>query len=103
MSKPLTVSVPHRLGKAEATRRLQSGFTMVRTRFAGKLSILEETWTDHHLDFQVAVMGQQARGGLDVAEDAVHLSVELPWLLHLMAEKATALIQKQGKLLLEKK
>ena len=40
---------------------------------------------------------------LDVAEDAVHLEVTLPWLLHLMAEKAKALIDRQGRILLEKK
>lgn len=103
MPQPLTVSIPHRLGKAEATRRLQTGLSSVRARFGDKLSVKEETWTDSHLDFRVAVMGQEAAGMLDVAEDAVHLQVTLPWLLHIMAEKAKALIDRQGRILLEKK
>lgn len=103
MPQPLTVSIPHRLGKVEATRRLQTGLSSVRARFGDKLSVKEETWTDSHLDFRVAVMGQEAAGMLDVAEDAVHLQVTLPWLLHIMAEKAKALIDRQGRILLEKK
>ncbi|TCT05084.1 polyhydroxyalkanoic acid system family protein [Aquabacter spiritensis] len=103
MPQPITVSIPHRLGQAEATRRLQTGLSSVRSRFGDKLTVMEETWTGPHLDFRVAVMGQQASGRLDVVEDAVHLEVQLPWLLHVVAEKAKALIDRQGRILLEKK
>ncbi len=103
MPQPISVSIPHRLGKEEALRRLQTGLSSVRQRFGDKLSVMEETWVGDHLDFRVAVMGQEASGLLDVAEDAVHLQVQLPWLLHIMAEKAKALIDRQGRILLEKK
>jgi hypothetical protein len=39
---------------------------------------------------------------VDVAENHVRLQVQLPWLLSLLANKAKALIEKQGKLMLEK-
>lgn len=103
MAQPLTVSIPHRLGKDEATRRLQKGLTAARGRFADKLVVEEEIWTDSHLAFRIAVLGQKAQGEMNVAEDAVHLSVELPWFLQMMAQKAKDMIQKQGHLLLEKK
>ncbi|OYY12871.1 MAG: polyhydroxyalkanoic acid synthase [Rhizobiales bacterium 17-65-6] len=103
MPQPLTVSIPHKLGKDEATRRLQTGLSSARAKFADKLSVAEETWTGNHLDFRVAVMGQEAMGMLDVADDAVHLQVTLPWFLQMMAEKAKALIDRQGRILLEKK
>jgi hypothetical protein len=38
----------------------------------------------------------------DVAEDHVRLEVQLPWLLSMLANKAKALVEKQGKLMLEK-
>jgi hypothetical protein len=41
-------------------------------------------------------------GTVDVAEDHVRLGVQLPWLLSLLANKAKALVEKQGKLMLEK-
>ncbi|MEP9354965.1 polyhydroxyalkanoic acid system family protein [Xanthobacter sp. KR7-65] len=103
MGQPFTASIPHRLGKAEATRRLQAGLSSVRERFSRHISITEEVWTGEHLDFRIAALGQSAQGTLQVADDAVHLSVELPFMLDLIARKAKDLIQKQGKLLLEKK
>jgi hypothetical protein len=39
---------------------------------------------------------------VDVAEDHVRLKVQLPWLLSMLANKAKALGEKQGKLMLEK-
>lgn len=103
MGQPFTTSIPHRLGKVEATRRLQVGLTTVRSRFGRHISILQEVWTDEHLDFQIVALGQTAGGTLDVTEEAVHLSVELPFLLDLLARKAQDLIKKQGRLMLEKK
>jgi hypothetical protein len=41
-------------------------------------------------------------GSVDVADDHVRLELQLPWLLALLAEKAKALVQKEGKLMLEK-
>ena len=45
MSKPLFVSIPHHLGKDEATRRLQSGLANARSHFGHMLTVQEETWS----------------------------------------------------------
>jgi hypothetical protein len=103
MSKPIVVSIPHQLGKEEALRRLQSGLGRFRTSFGDKVAVVEETWAGDHLDFRWGIFGQTVGGNLDVAADHVRLEVQLPWLLAQLAEKATALIQKQGTLLLGKK
>jgi putative polyhydroxyalkanoic acid system protein len=103
MSKPLVVSIPHRLGRAEATRRLKSGLGSVRTHFGHVLTVQEETWTGDHLDFRVSALGQAAHGTIDVAEDHVQLQVVLPWLLAQLAQTIQPLIRKQGTLLLDKK
>jgi len=103
MSKPLVVSIPHHLGRAEATRRLQKGLGEARQKFGSVVSFTDETWTGDHLDFKVAVMGQTVGGRLDVADEAVRLEVDLPWVLSVFADKAKAMLQKQGTLLLEKK
>ena len=73
MSEPLVVSIPHRLGKDEALRRLKTGLAEVGTRFGHVLSVREQTWTGDHLHFQVAALGQSASGSIDVAEDYVRL------------------------------
>ena len=57
MSAPLVVSIPHRLGRAEAVSRLKGGLS----RAAASLPILsvdEETWTGDHMAFRVRALGQ---------------------------------------------
>ena len=59
-------------------------------------------WAGEHLNFQASLLGQTTTGTVDVAEDNVRLEVRLPWLLSLLANAAKALVQNQGKLMLEK-
>jgi hypothetical protein len=103
MSKPLIVSIPHQLGKAEATRRLKTDLGSAGANFSHLFSIHEQTWTGDHLQFRVTALGQAVNGSIDVAEDFVRLEVFLPWLLATLAEALQPLIRKEGILLLEKK
>jgi hypothetical protein len=102
MSAPLIVSIPHRLGREEATRRLKTGLT----RAASSVPVLkvdEERWEDNRMIFRVRALGQAASGHLDVADDHVRLEVTLPWLLQRFAEVAQAAIKARGNLLLTKR
>ena len=102
MSAPLVVSIPHRLGREEATRRLKSGLT----RAASSVPVLkvdEERWEQDRMIFRIRALGQAASGHLDVADDHVRLEVSLPWLLQRFAEAAQIAIRKRGTLLLDKK
>jgi len=101
MSQPIVVSLPHRLGKAEALRRLQTSFNDAQSS-GGGLFIFKNQWSGDHLDFRASLLGQTTTGTVDVAEDHVRLEVQLPWLLSMLANKAKALGEKQGKLMLEK-
>jgi hypothetical protein len=102
MSQPIVVSLPHRLGKAEALRRLQAGFNDAQSSFGGSFFVLKNRWSGDHLDFSARVLGQSTTGTVDVAEDHVRLEVQLPWLLSLLANRAKSLVRKQGKLMLDK-
>lgn len=103
MAKPLTVTLPHELGKAEAKRRLTDGLAYIHSRFGDKVSITENRWTDDRLSFTVSAMKQTASGTVDVEERHVTLVVTLPFLLAMVAEKAQSLIRREGTLMLEKK
>jgi hypothetical protein len=103
MPAPLIVSVPHRLGREEATRRLKSGLETARIKLAQVVTIEEETWTDSGLQFRVRALGQPASGAIDVAEDHARLEVTLPWPLAQIAEKIQRAVQSQGTAMLEKK
>jgi hypothetical protein len=103
MSKPLIVSIPHRLGKDEAIRRLKSGLGEATAKFGHVIRIEDETWTGDRLQFRITALGQIASGAVDVAEDHVRVEVFLPWLLAKLAATLEPLISRQGTLLLEKK
>ena len=101
MSAPLIVSIPHRLGREEATRRLKAGLT----RAAAVIPVLqidEERWDGDRLIFRARALGQTASGHLDVAEDHARLEVTLPLLLQRFAKAAQVAIRKRGNLLLTK-
>jgi hypothetical protein len=103
MSKPLVVSIPHRLGKEEAIRRLKNGLAETRTRFGHLFTVSEETWDRDHLQLRISALGQAVSGSIDVAEDAVRLEIFLPWLLAKLAETLQPLIRREGTVMLEKK
>jgi hypothetical protein len=101
MSAPLVVSIPHSLGREEASRRLKSGLTRAASNVP-TLNVDEERWDGDRMIFRVRAMGQAASGHVDVAEDHVRVEVVLPWLLQRFAEVAQAAIKARGNLLLKK-
>ena len=61
MPAPLIVSIPHSLGRAEATRRLKAGLTRAATSVP-VLKVDEETWQGDRMVFRVRALGQSASG-----------------------------------------
>src|SRR5580700_2451186 len=103
MSKPLVVTIPHRLGQDEAVRRLKTGVRSAQEKFGQFFTLQEETWIDNRLQFRITALAQTASGTIDVRDDHVRLEVVLPWLLAKVAETIQPLIRKEGTLMLEKK
>ena len=101
MSQPIVVTLPHRLGKAEAVRRLKASFSDAQSS-GMSLFVFKNQWSGDHLDFRARLLGQTTTGTVDVGEDHVRLEVQLPWLLSMLANKAKSVVEKQGKLMLEK-
>jgi hypothetical protein len=102
MAAPLVVSIPHRLGRDEATRRLKTGLTRAASTIP-VLKVDEERWDGDRMTFRVRALGQAASGHIDVADDHVRLEVTLPWLLQRFAEVAQIAIRNRGNLLLTKR
>jgi Putative polyhydroxyalkanoic acid system protein (PHA_gran_rgn) len=102
MSAPLVVSIPHRLGREEATRRLKAGLTRAASSVPA-LKVDEERWQDNRMIFRLRALGQAASGHVDVADDHVLVEVTLPFLLQKFAEMAQVAIRNRGQLLLTKK
>ncbi len=102
MSKAITLTIPHDLGRAEARRRIDGGFGDL-ARHLGGMGSVTKTWEGDRLSFAFSVMGEAISGIVEVADKTVRLEVLLPGLLGLIAGKVKGRLQKQGQLLLEKK
>jgi hypothetical protein len=103
MSKPVIVNIPHALGRDEAHRRLRDGFDRIREQIGGKALAFEERWEGEQLHFRAGALGQNVAGRVDILDSSVRIEVDLPWILASFAEKLQGRLQKEGKLLLEKK
>jgi len=102
MSEPVVITIPHKLGKEEALRRVRPALGKASGTFP-VLKVEDETWSGDRLDFRVQALGQAAVGNVQVAEDNVRLEVTLPWLLHKFAQVVQRTIEGRGRALLEKK
>jgi hypothetical protein len=103
MSPPLTVTIPHHLGKQEAVNRLRAGLSAASANFGQLLAVEQEVWNGDTVEFRVRALGQTANGKIETFDDHVRLEVSLPWLLAKFAQAIAPAIRKQGQLLLDKK
>jgi hypothetical protein len=97
---PITVEVPHQLGLAEARRRVDAGIGKLSGWFPGGAEV-EHQWDGDVLRFTLAAMGQRVASTLDVREDRVIATVDLPPFLALFADRIRAKLGKEAPRLLE--
>ena len=103
MNKTLRISLPHRLPRHEAVRRLQGGFAGLKQQFAQNLAQVEDKWTGDHMDLKATAFGQSVTARLDVRDSTVDVEIDLPWLFAMLAEKIKGQVVQAGTKLLEKK
>ena len=103
MATPLSISIPHQLGRAEARRRIETGFANILRHLPGGGGTRVERWDGDRLIFRVTTLGQTVSGTVDVLDAAVVMEIELPGALGLIASGLKGRLQKAGHLLLTKK
>lgn len=104
MAKAVTVTIPHELGRAEARRRIEHGFSSIEQQLGGAVKMsFQERWEGDRMHFTGGTFGQRVHGHVDVTEDAVLVEVTLPTLLAALAETVKGRLERQGALLLESK
>ena len=102
MATPITISIPHQLGRAEARRRIETGFAKIIHVVPGSAGACSERWDGDRLTFGVAAMGQTVAGVIDVLDAAVTMEIELPGVIGMIAGGLKDRLQKVGQLLLTK-
>lgn len=103
VSNSVTVTVSHRLGKIEASRRLREGLARSNGQLGGVIAIEQQNWQGDTLHFCMRALGQTASASIEVLEDALRIEVSLPWLLAQAAKRLLPILRKETMRLLEKK
>ena|SRR5436190_13682443 len=103
MAQPMTVTIPHQLGRDEARRRIEEGMSQFVQQVGGMAQDYRQSWSGDRLNFSARVMGQGITGAIDVLETAARIELVLPGLLGMMAGKIKGRLQQEGQILLEKK
>lgn len=103
MASPITVTFPHQLGRAEAHRRIETGFAKLVNLLPGKNGACSERWDSDQLTFSAAALGQTIGGVITVLDTVVTMEIELPGVLGMIANGIKDRLHKAVQLLLTKK
>lgn len=100
-TQPIHVDLPHKLGRAEARRRIADNIHKLTSFFPGGGSVTHQ-WQGDRLDLDIAAMGQAVTAKIEVEEALLRVHVALPGLLGMMAKPIEAALRSKGsELLLE--
>jgi len=102
MNKAINVDLPHKLGAAEAKRRMQNGIGKLKDFIPGGGRV-ESSWDGDRMNLRVQAMGQEVTGHLDVEETVVHMELMLPAVFALFGSQIEGLLRSRGGEMLEDK
>ncbi|HEV7659951.1 MAG TPA: polyhydroxyalkanoic acid system family protein [Allosphingosinicella sp.] len=102
MSAPIVVDLPHKLGAAEAKRRIAGNLVTLGARLPAGAQISSE-WQGGRLKLDVGALGQRIDALLDVQEKLVRVTVLLPPALAFFGSAIEAGLRKSGAALLDDK
>lgn len=100
MSGPVSVDLPHRLGAAEAKRRIASNIGSLTGHLPSGAQV-RSTWEGDKLKLGIGVLGQEVAADIDVKESVVRLTVLLPPALAFFGKAIEAGLRRAGPDMLE--
>jgi hypothetical protein len=89
------------LPRSEAKQRIQDELAKLRREYGALLHHVRESWDGDRMDFSVATLGQTVTGHLVVADQAIHVEVELLSLFAMLAGTVKHRLLERGRKLLE--
>ena len=101
MTIPMKVDLPHKLGAAEAKRRIAGGIGGLEQHLPGAGTTVNSEWQGDRMKLRVTAMGQEVSANIDVEDRLVRLEVALPAMLSFLRKPIEALVRREGTELLE--
>ncbi len=100
MGTPISLDIPHKLGKAGVRARLDGGVGRIGEKIPGGATV-QHRWEGDTLHFTVNAMGQSIASTAEIFDSHVHAVVDLPGLLAMLAGPIRAAIQSEAPKLLK--
>ena len=85
MTQPITVDIPHKLGRTAARQKLNNGLGQIAGIIPGG-SLKEHRWDGDTLFFVIEALGQRLASKVDVLDASVRATIDLPPFAALFAE-----------------
>ncbi|HWK35407.1 polyhydroxyalkanoic acid system family protein [Sphingomonas sp.] len=86
MTQPISIDIPHTLGRDGARARIEQG-TGKLAEFVPGGAITEQRWDGDTLHLTVEALGQRVASRIAVAEATLHAEFDLPPMLALFADR----------------
>jgi putative polyhydroxyalkanoate system protein len=99
---PLSLDLPHNLGRAEARRRIENG-TGNLGRHLPSGATVQSGWSGDKLNLAISMMGQDVSAAVDIQDALVRVEIVLPPALGFFRPLIEAGIRKGGEQMLEDK
>ena len=96
MAAPITVDIPHQLGRDEARRRIASRTGELASKLPGGGAVDAHWPSEHELDMTVKAMAQTVRTRILVEESFVRVALDLPPMLSFMGGVIEHAVREQG-------
>lgn len=100
MGQPVTVTIDHKLGLAEARQRIGNGVHTL-SEFIPGATVTDHHWEGDTMHCTLEAMGQRIGGEMQVREDEVYAIFDLPPLLAMFANKIKEKLRKEAPKMLE--
>ena len=75
----IELNIPHELSQTEALTRIQNFLSELKNEHTDQIKDLEESWNGNTGDFKFKISGFNVSGTLQVGEDNVNITGELPF------------------------
>jgi len=102
MTQPIDVSVPHKLGREEARRRIAANVGSLQNHIPGGAAVTSN-WVGDRLDLGISALGQTVDASITVEDTQARVDVALSGMLGMLAAPIAAAIKAKAPDLLEDK
>lgn len=93
--------IPHGLGRAEAKRRMTRGVAKLASHIPGEAASVTHSWaSEDQMSLTVVAMGMEIPCTVDADDTRLHVTLQLPGMLRLMADPIKIIIHQQRERLL---